>query len=58
VSPTKKVTSHNSGIEAKKRISSARPDLFSKILVSSGSSKGGAKVTSGVAIPVVQKPYN
>ena len=51
VSPTRKVTSHNSGMEAKNLISSARPDLFSNMLVSSsGSSKPGGKITSGVAI--------
>ncbi|KAE9535071.1 hypothetical protein AGLY_008363 [Aphis glycines] len=38
VSPTKKVTSHNSGILARNAISSARPFLFSNTLWSSSSS--------------------
>lgn len=37
VSPTKKVTSHSSGIEARNFMSSARPDLFSNIDMSGSS---------------------
>ena len=48
VSPTKNVTSHNSGMEARNLMSSANPDLFSKMLESSNVSVG--KTTSGAAI--------
>lgn len=50
VSPTKNVTSHSSGIDAKNFMSSARPDLFSKVLRSGSSLSASAmvKLWSGI----------
>jgi hypothetical protein len=44
VSPTKNVTSHSSGIDARNFMSSARPDLFSNVLRSGSSLSASAIV--------------
>lgn len=55
VSPTRKVTSHSSGMEARNFMSSARPVLFSNVDQStsltsgSGVAKPGSGSTSGMA---------
>lgn len=52
VSPTKKVTSHNSGIDAKNFKSSANPVLFSNIVKSGSSAANGPSLvkTSGIML--------
>lgn len=47
VSPTRKVTSHSSGIDARNFMSSARPVLFSNV-DKSGSSTRSTAITSGI----------
>lgn len=50
VTPTKNVTSHSSGMEARNFKSSARPDLFSNIVKSGSSAAIGPSLvrTSGI----------